>query len=216
MALQSANDIELWQKVQQSDTAAYELLYRRYMRVLYAAIYKWIENQAEAEDILQDVFLDVWERRNNISLRGEVFNYLYAVTRNKVFDHIRRQKLSERQLQLWSEIIEEQVDHLRSDEVNAESFDEFIAGEFEQLPPQMKKVYELRFRQKISIQDIADQMEISPYTVKNHLKKIRQRLQTAADRLLSVLFTTPLYLGLPGYMLLCYQIINWPEAVNLE
>lgn len=86
MALPTTADLELWEQVRHNDPDAFETLYRRYMRVLLAAIYKWTENQAIAEDILQEVFLDVWERRASIQIRGQLFQYLYSMTRYKGVD----------------------------------------------------------------------------------------------------------------------------------
>lgn len=187
MATSSGHDIALWQQVKQDDRAAYEVLYHRHMRALYAAICKWTENKADAEDILQEVFLDIWEKRREINIRHEIFPYLYTVTRYKVFDHLRHKKITAQQLKAWDVITEDPALNAAFRQESPEIPDALIYAEIEQLPAQMKQVYLLRFREGKSIREIADELLVSPYTIKNHLQKIRKRLHAAAFRLTSFL-----------------------------
>ncbi len=98
------NDIELWRLSAMATAMRSELLYRRHMRALYAVIYKWTNNSSDAEDILQEVFLDLWEKRRDIQIRQNLFNYLYSITRFKVFDHIKNRQLSSQQIEIWNKM----------------------------------------------------------------------------------------------------------------
>lgn len=184
------SDRELWQLITQEDDApAFEQLYRRYMHVLMAAIYKWTEDSAEAEDILQEVFLDLWEKRKQIKLKNEIFSYLYSITRYKIFDRLREKKLSDRQLQAWHSVSGEAIVltvAFREDEL--EKNEVLVSSELAQLPAQMKRVYLLSAEQGKSIREISEELLVSPYTVKNHLQKIRKRLRNAAVRMSSFFF----------------------------
>lgn len=186
----AGSDKELWQLVTQEDnTAAFEQLYRRYMHVLMAAIYKWTEDSAEAEDILQEVFLDLWEKRRHIKLKNEIFSYLYSITRYKIFDRLRAKKLSDRQLQAWFSVSGEAAEltvAFREDELEKKEI--IVSSELAQLPAQMKRVYLLSAEQGKSIREISEELLVSPYTVKNHLQKIRKRLRNAALRMSSFFF----------------------------
>ncbi|HEX9512042.1 MAG TPA: sigma-70 family RNA polymerase sigma factor [Puia sp.] len=186
----AGSDRELWRLITQEDDApAFEQLYRRYMHVLMAAIYKWTEDSAEAEDILQEVFLDLWEKRRQITLKNEIFPYLYSITRYKIFDRLREKKLSDRQLQAWHSISGEAAVltvAFREDEL--EKKEVLVSSELAQLPAQMKRVYLLSAEQGKSIREISEELLVSPYTVKNHLQKIRKRLRNAAVRMSSFFF----------------------------
>lgn len=194
MATHLLNDTELWQLVQQDDRTAYEVLYRRYMRVLYAAIYKWTDNKADAEDLLQEVFLDIWEKRGRITIRHKVFTYLYSTTRFKVFDYLKDKQLSEKLLKTWETLPEDAVLNTAFAHEQQENADNLLSAEIAQLPAQMKQVYLLRFREGKSIGEIADELLVSPYTIKNHLQKIRKRLQAAITRLATLLLSSLLLL----------------------
>jgi RNA polymerase sigma-70 factor, ECF subfamily len=182
MSMNIRNDTELWQMVRQGERAAYEMLYRRYMRALYVAIYKWTDNRADAEDILQDVFLGIWEKRQQIVIQQEIFTYFYTATRYKVFDYLKNKKLSERQLNAWNEMPEDMITNMAFRLDRSEERDILLDKEIAQLPPQMKQVYNLRFKENKSIQEIANELFVSPYTVKNHLQKIRKRLYASTLR----------------------------------
>lgn len=174
--------MELWLLVQQSDDAiACEVLYRRHMKALYSTIYKWVDNNVDAEDILQNVFLDVWDKRQQIHIKGSFFNYLYTITRNKVFDHVQQKMLNDRQLKAWGELntMVATEEYMPGE---ASPIENLLETELQNLPAQMKQVYQLRFREQKSIPEIAGQLMVSPYTIKNHLQKIRKRIQAAAVR----------------------------------
>lgn len=181
------SDKELWKRVKHDDDRiAFEQLYRRHMRPLYSTIYKWTDNQSDAEDILQEVFLDIWERRQHIEIDHHVFNYFYSITRYKVFDYLKDRQLSAKHLAAWDLLSEPAILSVPEATYTPGSL---LDTEVARLPPQMKRVYELRFREGKSIPEIAGELSISPYTIKNHLQQIRKRLHALVARLSSLLFS---------------------------
>ncbi|MBS1604838.1 MAG: sigma-70 family RNA polymerase sigma factor [Bacteroidetes bacterium] len=183
------SDKELWRLIShEGDRAAFEQLYRRTLHALMGAIYKWSDDATEAEDILQEVFLDLWEKRGKIKIQNEVFPYLYSMARYKIFDRLRAKQLSEKQIQTWIMVMQEEAVLTAAFRVEElESKEALVTSELEQLPAQMKRVYLLSAREGKSIREISEELLVSPYTVKNHLQKIRRRLRTAALRLSSLL-----------------------------
>jgi RNA polymerase sigma factor (sigma-70 family) len=173
MQSERRSDKELWRLIsQEDDRTAFEQLYRRTLHALLGAIYKWANDAEEAEDILQEVFLDLWEKRAKIQIRNEVFSYLYSIARYKIFDRLREKQLTEKQVRAWTLVMQEEAVSKA-----------VVSSELEQLPAQMKRVYLLSAEQGKSIREISEELLVSPYTVKNHLQKIRKRLRNAAVRL---------------------------------
>ena len=138
-----SSDKELWRLIsQEDDQPAFEQLYRRHLRVLMAAIYKWTEDGEEAEDILQEVFLDLWERRSRIRIQNEVFSYLYSMARYKIFDRLREKRISDKQIRAWGLLMEnEAVLTAAFREEELQNREALVHSELAQLPAQMKKVY---------------------------------------------------------------------------
>jgi RNA polymerase sigma factor (sigma-70 family) len=185
MQLGRHTDKELWRLIsRQDDRAAFEQLYRRTLHALMGAIYKWADDRTEAEDILQEVFLDLWEKRSKIVIQHGVFSYLYSMARYKIFDRLREKQLSEKQVQAWTLVMQEEIvlpaAFHEEDLANQEAL---VSSELAQLPAQMKRVYLLSAEEGKSIREISEELLVSPYTVKNHLQKIRKRLRSAALRL---------------------------------
>src|ERR1700754_1446573 len=185
MQLDRRSDKDLWRLIsQEDDRTAFEQLYRRTLHALLGAIFKWADSAEEAEDILQEVFLDLWEKRERIQIRNEVFSYLYSMARYKIFDRLREKQLSEKQIRAWTLVMQEEAvltAAFREEEL--ETREALVSSELEQLPAQMKRVYLLSAREGKSIREISEELLVSPYTVKNHLQKIRKRLRSAAVKL---------------------------------
>ena len=183
------NDLGLWQLIaERDDKRAFELLYRKYMHILMSAIYKFSDDRDEAEDILQEVFLDLWEKRGRIQIKSDIFSYLYSMTRFKVFDRLKKKSLSERQLAAWHQLSEGEeapaaVFVAEELAIREARVNETVA----QLPSQMKRVYYLSASEGKNIREISEELLVSPYTVKNHLQKIRKRLRNAVLRMFSVI-----------------------------
>lgn len=186
MATDITNDSELWQLVKQDDRIAYEQLYRRYVALLYAEVFKRIRHQTDAEDIVQDIFLSLWEKRARVELKGRLFSYLYGMAQNKVFNYYRDKKIPVDYLEIWETLPEvhaalvEQPAAFR--EAELATMETLIEAERRNLPPRMRQVYELRYEKEMSPQEIAEQLILSPNTVRNHLKEVRKRFMGAIKK----------------------------------
>jgi RNA polymerase sigma-70 factor (ECF subfamily) len=181
------NDTELWQLVRQNDAAAYEQLYRRYVEVIFAGIFRHVSSRADAEDITQDVFLSVWEQRHGIDLKYKFFSYLYSVARYKTYRYIREKDLVSKYEMLWEAGTADQQPGFAEPEVfwmkDILRAEQRIEQEIAALPPQMKKVYTLRIEKGLSISQIAHHLILSEHTVKKQLALLKKRLRSAALQL---------------------------------
>lgn len=186
MAGNIQQDIELWELVRQDDRAAFEVLYRRYLEVIFAGIFKHVQHRADAEDITQDVFLSIWEQRHSIHLQFKFFSYLYSVARYKTYRYIKDKNLIAKYEPLWEELqasgftadtaVDPNVFHLDEMKRAEQKIDREIAA----LPQQMRKVYQLRIEQGFSVARIAEELIVSEHTVKKHIALIKKRLRSAA------------------------------------
>ncbi len=187
--MQAANvtDQQLWHLIRQGDESAYKQLYFRHFDVLFAAIIQRVGDRQDAEDIIQDVFLTLWEKRQEIELREKLFSYLYSIMRFKVIRYLKKRSLSEQHLSALKLMAEESpyeiVAPLEKDE--RAILLERASG---QLDGQLRKVYALKYNAGMSVSDIADHLKLSPNTVKNHLKAIHKLFRQVAGKLSALLF----------------------------
>jgi RNA polymerase sigma factor (sigma-70 family) len=192
--MRELGDHDLWLLIRGGDSLAYKELYSRYFDVLFAAIIKRVKVREEAEDIIQDVFLTIWEKRLTMEIDGKIFPYFYSIMRFKVIHHLKQKTFSGLQTEALRIVGEEEVVTypIDSGKTDREMLLEREAG---QLPQQLRKVYTLRIDAGMSITDIARQLDLSHHTVKNHLKEIRKRFRSAAGKMAS-LFLSLLFLFL--------------------
>lgn len=181
------NDQELWKRIQEDDRTAYECVYRQNLPVIFALVCKHIDNRDDAEDVTQDVFLSVWEQRKQIVLQKKLFSYLYSVARFKTFQYNRNKGRLVMYQQQWEEFQEEENQasippeaFVRSEILQLENN---MTREIDNLPPQMKRIYQLNIEEGLSSEQIADQLIISEHTVKKHLVNIKKRLRLVAFRM---------------------------------
>ncbi|HEY0273540.1 MAG TPA: sigma-70 family RNA polymerase sigma factor [Chitinophaga sp.] len=179
------NDDHLWQLIKTGDQPAFDRLYHQYAGVLFAAIYKHIPSRPDAEDLLQEVFIGLWEKRDTIAVQSSLFNYLYSMARYRTLQYIRANAvkpidIAQLEVLLNEDPVSEKT--IRSAEVA-------VHAAIAQLPGQMKKIYQLNTESGMPVREIADLLQLSPHTVKNHLVKVRKRLRLTVSRLASFCFT---------------------------
>ena len=169
----------LWEAFKQGDRRAFEAIYHEYVHRLYVEISKRISDQQVVEDLLQEMFLTLWERRTIYQPKGDIYPYLFGMAINRVLNYYRTNKRKPIMLQLWENMPEDLIglDELSSAFKQAHTLelelllDKAIAD----LPNRMKQVYKLRYEEKKSVAEIASLLSSSPHTVHNQLKEIRKR-----------------------------------------
>lgn len=155
--------------LKQGDTQAFGLVYDQYSSPLLAKILRMVKDTDAAEELLQDVFLKVWNNREKIDTAQSFKSWIYAIAVNAVYDYYR--KLS-RDARLQQELINHFADLYNSDaddELIFEQRREILEKALEQLPPQRLAVFKLCRIEGKSYQEAAQELGISPSTVSNQL-----------------------------------------------
>jgi RNA polymerase sigma-70 factor (ECF subfamily) len=175
---QEQRDRQWVREIRKSDRKAFEQLFRAYVDPLYAFAAEHVEDQSAAEDIVQDVFCDLWERRADWEPDGTVKAYLYRAVRNTALDRLDRRQVRED----WKEEEKEEgrprfgtgpADALRQDELRRA-----LEDAVEDLPSQQKLVYRLAHRHGLSYREIASALGIARKTVENHMGRALRSLRS--------------------------------------
>ena len=171
----------LLQRVAGGDEGAFAQLFYQYKDKLFSFIYDITHSEAQAEDVVQEVFLKIWQQREKIT-EVEHFNaYVFRMCRNNAIDQLR--KLSRESL-LQSVLLQpDEAQPVGSDEMLlAKEVREKLQEAVAQLPPQQKKIFLLHKEKGWKPEEIAREMDLSVSTVRNHLFRavggIRQYLNT--------------------------------------
>lgn len=168
-AYQSYTDQELMTFLQSGDRDAFTEIYNRYFRVLYVHALRRLRDEDEARDLVQELFANLWLKRDTLQPKTNLSHYLYTATRNGVFNFIARQKLASKYIDalptFWNEG-ECLTDHLARERQLALIIEQEIAD----LPLKMRVVFELSRKKGLSHKEIAERLSISEETVKSQIK----------------------------------------------
>jgi RNA polymerase sigma-70 factor (ECF subfamily) len=187
MATSIQNDTELLEGIRQNDGRAFELLYDRYWKLLWHLAEKKTGDASEAKDLVQELFIDIWNRRTRLAIKGSLQTYLVSALYLKIFRHFRAKGFRaahylhfENFLVQTGQDIEQLHTALSLEEQEVGNMTDIIETAIALMPAQMKKVFTLNHHYQYSNAQIADELNISVNTVKNHLKESRQRLRKVA------------------------------------
>ncbi|MET6998241.1 RNA polymerase sigma factor [Chitinophaga defluvii] len=187
----NSRDKELWELSKQGNKVAYSLLYKQYVQLVVSEINKRINNRIDAEDLTQEIFLTLWEKRTTVEIENRVYSYLYGMVQYTVFNYFRNKKIQSKQLRIWQTLLDDNIIQLpeaagRLSSIN--NMECILNEEHSRLPQKMRTIYELRYIKKKSIEWISQDLNISPNTVRNHLKEARKRFSLALKKSFFLLF----------------------------
>lgn len=179
------SDQKLFKALKAGDTIACKIIFERYKSILYQHAYRMLGNHDEAQDVVQDVFLNLWQKRVQLDVKSSLSSYMYQAVRNRILNLISHQQVIDRYSEslkaFWKEG-EYTTDHeLREKELIA-----VIQREINTLPPKMRRIYLLSRRDDISYRQIAEREGISEKTVRNQVYNALQVLKSRISSFLTV------------------------------
>jgi RNA polymerase sigma-70 factor (ECF subfamily) len=181
------SDEELLAFVKKHDVAAFTEIYNRFRGLLYVYSRKITHHGIEAEDIVQDIFIKLWDNRASISLKSSLSSYLYTAVRYKFFDLVAHQKVRSDYAEVFQDFLNVYGNPVE-EYVNEKELAQLIEREVANLPEKMRQVFELSRSNGLSHKEIALRLGIAEKTVKNQvnnaLKTLRTKLGSAAFLLL--------------------------------
>src|SRR5438552_5490268 len=184
------SDFELMKAIQAADPDALSQLYDRYNGILKALILRVIHNEAEADDLLQEIFMEIWKQAKNFSAqKGKPLGWMVTLTRRRAIDALRKKQAYARAEERFQAEPEQQplawVQNVTEDEIHAGDTRVLMAKVINSLPVAQQQVIELAFFQGMSQREIASHTNIPLGTVKTRLelglKKIYDGLKELRD-----------------------------------
>ncbi|MEZ2334630.1 RNA polymerase sigma factor [Mucilaginibacter sp. RCC_168] len=171
------SEIELIVLIKEGDIRAFDEFYKRNWRMLYQTAYRSTSSQEDAKDLVQTVFINLWNCRQNLNPDAYTPSYLFKILKNNVInfykqDSARRKRLE--QLLYFDEVNQ----YTNEDNLMAKELSVVIDGEISELPRKMQEVFILSRRQHLSVNEISETLNITPRTVKNQLSNALKILRT--------------------------------------
>ena len=186
------SDLELMQGIQQGDPDALSELYDRYNGIIKALILRVIHNEAEADDLLQEIFMEIWNQAKNFSAqKGKPLGWMVTLARRRAIDGLRKKQAYARAEERLQSETEQQpeawVHNTTETEITRGDTRELIRKVIDSLPLPQQQAVELAFFQGMSQREIAAKTNTPLGTVKTRLelglKKIYDGLKELRDEL---------------------------------
>lgn len=180
----------LLQKIAQGDRVAYTILYQQYLPGLYQYIFSFTKQSKElTEEIIQEVFLSIWEKKETLLAVQTFDSYLYRIAKNKLLNFLKHQE-HKQQLHISFGNSQSLVENKIENNLAYNEYLKTAKRAIDKLPPKRRLVFLLSTEQGLSLDEIAEQMQISKSMVKKQLyaarEYIKQYLQDNAEWFLTI------------------------------
>lgn len=161
------------------DQQAFTMLYRRYWEASFMTAVKVLRGTQEAEDVIQDVFLSLWNRRKELKIDGSVAAYLQVSIRYKAIHYIEKNITRRDYLALLTDTAISTLPASQEIQLQLKQVQEAIGDVVAKMPSKMQEVYRLSRQEHLSHKEIAEKLDISAETVKKHIQHALQLIKTA-------------------------------------
>lgn len=184
------NEEQLVTEMQNGSEEAFAMLYRHYSPQLYYNILGMIKDPLLAEEIIQELFTRIWNKKSNIGLKENFSGYIYRTGQHLVHDFFRRLQRERELLERFRVFAEANYVHIE-EALNHRDAAAILQKALDELPPQQRKVYDLVKIHGHTYREAAGILNISPLTVKEYIvaanKSIRSYILTNTDTALGLL-----------------------------
>lgn len=167
----------LFARLAAGDEGAFDTIFRTWYAPLVRVATYLLHDQGVAEEVVQDVLLEVWRRRETLAFEQEPRRYLMRATRNRALNHVRHQAVAAR-----AAARDDSEEAHAADApglVDAKELEAAIIQAVATLPERCRAVFELSRRHNMSYAQIADALDIAPKTVENQMGKALRILRVA-------------------------------------
>ena len=175
LASGEASDIDLMRSIQAGDSEALSQLYDRYSGILKALILRVIHNEAEADDLLQEIFMEIWNHAKNFSAqKGKPLGWMVTLARRRAIDGLRKKQAYARAGERLQAETEQQpeawVHNTTAEEIDFADTRVLVRQVISSLPPAQQQAIELAFFRGMSQREIAADTNTPLGTVKTRLE----------------------------------------------
>jgi RNA polymerase sigma-70 factor, ECF subfamily len=182
-------DEELMQDIKVDNMLAFDILYKKYSKRIYKFAYSILKSAEDSENILQEVFLNLWKNRLQIEKNSSIKYYVFTIAYNSSISIIRKKA---RESEFFEQL--KSIQDYKQQPANLELEYNELSDKFNEvvnnLPERQKEVYLLHKEEGLKYHEIAEQLHISINTVENHmsraLKTIREKIGNYS--LITILF----------------------------
>lgn len=167
---------ELFNNIANGDDTSFGTIFELYKKRVFSLALKMLKCETEAEEIVQEVFLSLWQAKARLGEINDPEAYLFTITYNTIYSFLKK---ASRNKEFLNSIIQHlnQIQNTTADTINGNETSKLIKEAIRSLPPQQRTVYQLSKQEGLSYDEIAAGMKISRNTVRNHLAEAMKTIR---------------------------------------
>lgn len=181
-------------RIKLGDEHAFELLFRKYYVRLCGFANKFLNNPEEAREIVQEVFMKIWEGREDIDPEDSLTSYIFKIAQNLSLNQLRKKKVESRYIEIYKLVYIDHSEFSSYESLLVRELDNSIATAVNTIPPKCKRIFELSRNKGLKYSEIAEELNISVKTVEAQMSKalsiLRFELKDYLEILIVVLIFT--------------------------
>jgi len=180
----SKSETILMQRIKEGEEYAFEIMFLKYREPLCRYVWKFVRSSAIAEEIVQDVFTDIWFGKENLNTNGHLRGFIFEVARNKALDQLKHQKIIEKHIFETIEIISEKniTEQISIFNLEDDNISRVIKKSINDLPEKGRQVFELNRIEGLTYLEISEYLDISVKTVETHMRRAFQTLRVSIGK----------------------------------
>ncbi len=181
--LHDLSDEELFALYKEGSREAFDLILTRYQNPIFSFIIKSVKNRQKAEELFQEVFYRVVEKRNLFQSAVSFKAWIYTICRNTCIDDYRKSRRRPQTDVFFGDEESDGTQDLPSDDINQEDYiksndlEALLNEAFKYIPPEQKETFYLRVKKEMTFEEVAEVMHCSTNTAKSRMRYALEHLR---------------------------------------
>jgi RNA polymerase sigma-70 factor, ECF subfamily len=167
---------------------AFEQAFKTHFKSLYAYAFTIVKNDLAAEEMVQNVFFKIWEKKERLSIQTSVTAYLYRSVYHECLNHLKHQKVKAAYRSHVVYHTKDQTDHAEK-KVMLSELQQQVNKALDELPEQCRTIFQMSRFEELKYQEIAERLGLSVKTVENQMGKALKLLRVKLVHYLPILIT---------------------------
>jgi len=172
---------ELLLRLKEGNIVAFDSIYEQYCKRLYAFVIRYVKQESDAEEIVQEVFIKIWENRGKIDVYSSFESYLFTITYNSAISLLRKRVHEKKYVEHVKSLQEVNVASELTDDLYFNELNSKLQSLLLELTPRQREIFLLSREEGLTHDEIAKKLGISANTVKNHIVSVLNFLKSNID-----------------------------------
>lgn len=181
------DDRDLLSLLNNGDKKAFEVIYDRFADRLYGYVYSRIRVKETCEEIVQEIFVSLWVKRESLEITNTLDSYLYGAAKHKILSYIRSNDVRKKYVADFARFTANRVDNSSEELLELKDLQHTIDERISGLPEKCQTAFRMSRMEHEPIQRIAERMNISTRTVENYISLALRHLRTSLGDLLAII-----------------------------